>query len=262
MSRKSQQPPSYPHVREVSITSPATLVTSEGDAGAPIGKAELDRLGRSGIEVAHPDRFRVADPPRVFRVSVALDETWDANLCFAGQHGRLVIERLEVHVRPADLGRDERESGTIRVPRVPEGGLAMRTLRRLTFGAAQEAARDALREIEGDDPATLRWHGFSRESLDAPRRPGRKRRPDRYYAEIAATYVHALGRGSRHPVVDVARELSAASDGAPYPAEYVRDALHAARKRGLLTSGPPGLAGGELTDKARATLANDGGGAS
>jgi hypothetical protein len=62
-------------------------------------------------------------------------------------------------------------------------------------------------------------------------------------------YVAALDGGSRHPVQDVARQL-----GQGHNATFVRDAIHRARERGLLTRAPRGKADGELTEKALALL--------
>lgn len=88
--------------------------------------------------------------------------------------------------------------------------------------------------------------------VTAPRkRRGRPGRPDIFYARLAASYVEALMAGSRSPTADVAKNFL-------YSPEHVRDAIHTARERGLL-SRPPGKGrpGGQLTERAKAML--DGG---
>jgi hypothetical protein len=94
---------------------------------------------------------------------------------------------------------------------------------------------------------------FSAKSIKAPRRVGRRGRPDSYYAKLAAEYVAAIESGSPRPVAAVAKKL-----GRGYTVEYVRDALYRARSRGLLTGPPRGRVGGRLTDKGRAALTEQG----
>ncbi len=95
--------------------------------------------------------------------------------------------------------------------------------------------------------------GLSEASIASSRRPGSSGRDDRFYALVAAAYVAAIERGSRKPVVAAADTLSKAWEGT-YEPTYVRDLLHVARGRELLTRPPKGRAGGQLTEKARALL--------
>jgi len=74
---------------------------------------------------------------------------------------------------------------------------------------------------------------------------GPKGRTDRELAELAAVYVSK--KGERAPVEATAKEVG-------LPATVVRDALHKARERGVLTSTKQGHAGGELTSRAKALL--------
>jgi hypothetical protein len=76
-------------------------------------------------------------------------------------------------------------------------------------------------------------------------RPGRRGRSDLSYARWAAHYVKLEGRPKRLQVL--ARQHKVKEQAA-------RDILYQARRRGLLTTAPPGKAGGELTDKARKVL--------
>jgi len=78
------------------------------------------------------------------------------------------------------------------------------------------------------------------------RRPGRRGRPDLYYAELAKQYVDLLAESST-PTKDLAQRLN-------YSPSSTRDLLHQARRRGLLSSPATGLAGGELTEKAKRLL--------
>jgi hypothetical protein len=91
--------------------------------------------------------------------------------------------------------------------------------------------------------------------LPAPFARG-QHRPDLFYAQIAQLYVTALERHSRTPVATVARQ--AASNGAPYSRDTIRDFLNIARRRGLLTRPRAGQAGGKLTEKAIELLRSDG----
>lgn len=65
------------------------------------------------------------------------------------------------------------------------------------------------------------------------------------YVDIAVAYVTRLEQGSRHAVADVA----AASRGT-LSAAQVRDAIHTARRRGLLTPATQQGARGRTTDAA------------
>ena len=74
--------------------------------------------------------------------------------------------------------------------------------------------------------------------------------PDERYARIAAAYVARVEAGSRHAGADVA----SASRGT-LSAAQVRDAIHTARGRGLLTpTTKQGRPGGQLTPRAEALL--------
>jgi hypothetical protein len=82
------------------------------------------------------------------------------------------------------------------------------------------------------------------------RRPGRKGRPDVFYAELAKKYVELL-EGTSTPTKDLAERLG-------YSPSSVRDFLHQARRRELLSPAVKGMAGGELTNKAMWLLAAKG----
>jgi hypothetical protein len=79
----------------------------------------------------------------------------------------------------------------------------------------------------------------------AKRRPGRAGRPDEFYLAWAVAYIQRMAAGSRRPVLDLAESPPAAitgyvSDGDFTSPATVRDIIHEARSRGLLTKSPPG----------------------
>ncbi len=83
-----------------------------------------------------------------------------------------------------------------------------------------------------------------------PQRQGPNAWSDLRYAHIAAAYVARIQAGSRRALADIA----SASRGALSVAQ-VRDAVHAARRRGLLTATTTqGRPGGQLTRRAEAIL--------
>jgi hypothetical protein len=212
----------------------------------------------------HPRFVRHRDGP--VWVVLPLDDDWDSYVRFEADDGHPVIAELRVLPRLDTPGvsahRDKQADRWVTVTlgqapeaAVPSGGLTARALRRVHLGRAIELAYEQLdRWLERDQR-----HGsplpskFTREAVNVPRRPGRKGRDDRFYAVIAAAYVDALKRGSHQPVRAAARTLSESSGGIYEPA-YVRDLLHVARRRGLLTRPPKGRAGGELTEKALEAL--------
>lgn len=139
---------------------------------------------------------------------------------------------------------------------VPPGGVTHGLLRELRVGALAKVMGkifDNIRKQPGAEEEMLTKYGIT----DSPPtvlpggRRGRKPFPDAFYARIARSYVDAFKKGSDSPAADVAREL-----GLPQRRRgRVRDMLHEARARGLLTR-PPGAArhGGDLTAKAAALL--------
>ena len=132
--------------------------------------------------------------------------------------------------------------------------ITARFLRQLPLGEIQNAARHAvLKSAAADDRAreapersvTEHWE----RTFDETRRPGRRGRDDRFYAELAAAYVDRVQvkKPSARPVEDLANDMG-------YSPSQIRNLLYVARKRELLTSAPAGRPGGELTAKARHLL--------
>lgn len=133
-------------------------------------------------------------------------------------------------------------------PAVPAGGLTARAAKAgIRTGEAIDRVREAARHHG--------FHEFSPEALAEPRRPGRRGHSDRFYAELAAAYVAIVEQGSRAVIRDLTKQL--AEQGMHYTPEAVRDLIHDARDRGVLTRSLRGRAGGQLTDEARALLRDD-----
>ena len=185
---------------------------------------------------------------------------WLAIYAVGTQNGTPVVTELRrvVPCPPAFLDRDEtspfvgRElvevlDGTIPPGPVPPGGMTGRLLRKLNPSGTAVSARDALSRLPAREAE--RWYGFRAKSRPRPRRPGRPGHSDRFYAELAAEYVDLCRAGIDKPVVAMAKSRNDTE-------VYIRDAIHVARKRELLTPSPPGKAGGQLTDKGTAALGN------
>lgn len=192
-------------------------------------------------------------------VVLPLDEHWDSYVRLEAVEGQPVIAELRVLPTLMDRPGTEWLAPTLKsgdwTPDPPAGGLTSRALRGVHLGRALELAYEALGEFferERNLPRDLPTE-FAADAVAVPRRPGSKGRDDQFYAVVASMYVDALERGSRKPVVDAAAALSKARRGT-YEPTYVRDLLHVARQRGLLTRPPKGRAGGQLTDKARQVL--------
>jgi len=135
-----------------------------------------------------------------------------------------------------DLARLETSAAPSGAVPVPAGGLAARHLRSIPFRQSPPAL------------ITEGWRRIRAELRQAYRRERAQERGDVRLARVANLYVEALQRGSRTQVIDVARQLGV-------PAAHVRDAVSAARRRGLLTATrSQGVPGGELTAKAHALL--------
>lgn len=230
-------------------------------------------------EPQHEHRFRTAAADDYFRsaydsmwVLRALDDKrrWLVAYRVAPENGQAVIAEIRIVPMPRTRGEEDwfRKSledpdveaiwGPVshnvdaeyvpRPPEIPEGGLPMRALRHIRTSDAFADARQYQRML----PGSPLLRGLTEEVLKAPRRPGRSGRNDRFYAELAAAYVETIDAGSRTPVKDLTAKLR--EQELHYTEPSVRDLIHDARRRGLLTASPKGRAGGRLTDKAIAAL--------
>jgi hypothetical protein len=131
--------------------------------------------------------------------------------------------------------------------KVPGPGLTSRLLRRMARAVPLLVAED-----ERSLRALLAGAGIDDTSMHQPTATsaggkGRPKLPDLRYAQIAKAYVGALKRGSRRPVQDVAkrRRLSEST---------VRNMIHTARARQLLTAAEWGAPGGSLLPRAQKLL--------
>lgn len=150
---------------------------------------------------------------------------------------------------------------------VPVGGVPSRLLRSITMARAMDLFREVfvgppavdegVEVMEGgewrDAPELHDLHtrvlthlekiGLGASSFKPAPRPGRTGHTDTYYAQIAALYADRVARRVTSPHKDIAKHLHVTP-------EYVRDLVHDARKRGMLTPAARGRAAGELTQKA------------
>lgn len=119
---------------------------------------------------------------------------------------------------------------------VPDGGVSARLLRCIRLTDLQHLVMSKLGTGSSAD---------GRQGGGAARvgRPGSAGRPDRQYAEWAFRYAKKLAEGSRSPIKDLAAEHGR------NPGQ-VRDLIHDARVRGLLSKERQGRAAGSLTPKA------------
>ena len=125
---------------------------------------------------------------------------------------------------------------------LPPGGITRDVVRAVSVAELVVAVRRAAEQWQA--------FGFPPPEVDAyamSRRPGPRGRDDLHYARWAALYVAALAR-STTPVAKLAGQHNISTS-------RIRNILHAARRRGLLTEAPPGRPGGELTERARQLLA-------
>jgi hypothetical protein len=167
-----------------------------------------------------------------------IDDDWDAHVRLRPENGSPSVVGLSVK-------RNRYRRGW------PPGGLTSRAIRKINLGTAFRLFRQ---EVLGawDDPlgpeGRLTVRGFTGVRPAKRGHPGRRGHDDLTYAKVAALYARAVALGSRAPVRVVAQELVITID-------HAKRLVGVARKRGLLTPGRRGRAGGELTDRARELLA-------
>ena len=192
-----------------------------------------------------------------------LGDRWIAACRIRAQDGQPVVAELRVFPsepsRPVCGGRWSAEVRGDQAE-VPPGGLTARLLREVRIG---EHVRHFTKSLQGSlqtwrsppiasgQPAPWGWPpergGFVPPAVRNIHRLGRKGRPDLFYAKLARQYVTRLRSGSARPVKEIATAQS-------LPQERVRDMIHEARKRGLLTRFEQGRPGGELTERCNEVL--------
>lgn len=217
----------------------------------PVRDVELTQSERAVFDVPRdtPNPTEIDD----LWVETDVADHWRAAFRLVEYSGKFVVAEVRLMPRDEWPGRvagqwraervglaagqltGERRYGGQPVIFPPLDGMNAALLRAIPFSASVRFG-GALPATEGQPP----------DHSSKSRRGGG--RPDRFYAQIAAAYLARLEAGSRHPVADVAqrRKLSA---------PQVRDAIHTARERGLLTAtSKQGRPGGALTALARTLL--------
>ncbi|HSH59661.1 MAG TPA: hypothetical protein VK988_08500 [Acidimicrobiales bacterium] len=176
---------------------------------------------------------------------------WYVSAVFLEEDGQLVMAELKVFPGPGTKG-DGRRSARRKpgdwsgqqdaLQEVPDGGVSARLLRCIRLTDLQQLV---MSELPPTSTAVGQRTGGARVG-----RPGSAGRPDRQYAEWAFRYAKKLAEGSRSPIKDLAAEHGR-SPG------QVRDLIHDARVRGLLSKERQGRAAGSLTPKAIQLLRGD-----
>jgi hypothetical protein len=217
--------------------------------------------------------FPYSGPRREAWIELPLDDAWLAAFRLAVRDGQVVVAELRVFPNEPDdseavnvlFGGDRppgRWSAEVLGDKaaVPAGGLTARTLRRVRFEEALRVSQELLTRVlmaEGRERELFGPGGLlARHGLDvlpeARSRRGQRAMSsaerERYLAAVAAEYAGLVAAGERVPTAVLAGRLH-------YTAGRVRQLLAEARRRGLLTGTQRGRAGGTLTDKARALLA-------
>jgi hypothetical protein len=203
--------------------------------------------------------------PRVRRADAWVEQTieggWMVAYRLVVKSGRPVL--AEVRLFPNDPGEPSGSGRWSEDPSaVPPEGIPGRALRAIKLGVPLKRFSGFLRGLERNPTFAkqlLGPFGIQPGSKIVRRRPGRAGRLDSFYLAWAAAYVEQLAAGSRRPVRDLAEHppkviRGYVSDGNVTSVATVRDFIHQARVRDLLTDSPPGRAGGELTPKAKQML--------
>jgi hypothetical protein len=115
------------------------------------------------------------------------------------------------------------------------------------MGPAPQHTRRMLAALARAGPAWFKYYWPALPPRQRRGPGGRKGRPLKAFAEVAAAYVAAVEAGSKRPVVDVARVRKV-------PPSQVRDTIRRARLLGLLTTARHGVRGGSLTSQAKTLL--------
>jgi hypothetical protein len=198
----------------------------------------------SGSLVAHPrplplQGVRVRHGQRSAVAVAALEghEGWAAVAEFVEAEGKLALRRVELVPECELPQRGPEYRAMLPNPRpAPTDQIGVGHMRAVSFSSLHHAVFLASSRLQ--DIVAVR---------NEPRRQGRPRNPDAYWAKWASRYVDACAESSS-PIKHLADQDSR-------PAEEVRDIVHQCRTRGFLTKVGRGRSGGHLTDKARKTLA-------
>jgi hypothetical protein len=172
---------------------------------------------------------------------------WMAAVYLGMQAGRWIVTELRVFPsaerakeKPGEWAHSEAAQEA-----APNGGLTTTALRAV---AVSQLAADALRE-------SRKWELVGLTLMSAGmlpgNAPGAHGRDDTYYARLARMYLYLVQ--ARHP-----RPVKELADFFGVSVRTTESQIREARNRGLLTRPEPGRSGGELTDKARDLLKEQG----
>jgi len=175
-------------------------------------------------------------------------EGWRALVSLVIRDDRLTLAELRLFPGPPVFEETERELGDWRevdLDRVAEEGISARLLRRVPVG---ELTRFAHSEFAStvNSPVVVTSRKWARAAARQPARPGRAGRDDAFYLLWAERYARAAAQSDR-PIIDLSKRHKERKT-------RVRDLVHEARRRDLLTPGVQGRAGGSLTHKAKELL--------
>lgn len=133
-------------------------------------------------------------------------------------------------------------------PEVVARGITTGTLRSIPVTRITEEMHRRVRKVKDDaGPSLEDMARRIRDAVELEPRPGRKGRPDAFFADVAAMYAWYVELHYPNPVRMLAEACGLTWKAA---ARWVR----LARVKGFLTAAAGGRPGGELTDKARALL--------
>lgn len=174
------------------------------------------------------------------------DPNWQVDATFVMYEGQPVLADLHLLPRlPPDVQADCWTTDFV-PPDACLRGISARLLRSISLPELEREARQGLMALARRNSST-RWRRELERAEASFDRPGRGGRGDSDYVLWAVRYIEAVERGSRTPIADLA-----ASHG--LDKEQVRDRVHEARVRRLLTRAGRGKVGGHLTEKAEAIM--------
>ncbi len=222
-----------------------------------VPRTSAEEVGVDFEETAIPSVVQVSTDEKWIRI--ALDADWIAVIRLVDQDSQPVVG--EVRVFPGgsspSLGQGTWNAELLgyKAEGVPEGGLPMTLLRQVRQGIVDETIGGLARVFSGLQVDLLRQISpEGREALqrvveivpskkEARRRTPVHGKPDTFYAELARDYVDLIHSGSPRPNAEIAKRRKLKSP-------KVRDMIHEARKRGLLSTKAWGRPGGQLTPRA------------
>jgi len=190
-------------------------------------------------------------------VEQELEPGWIVAYRVLNDEGRPGVGEIRVFPDDRTLGyRGSRQPGEWEAGRrgdetlSPPGGVPATALRKIRLREVYAGLSEAVEDTASDPRFRFVFRDrmrFTETPKLKPRRPGRRGRGDTEYAKFAAAYVTILAEGNRAPIKELAARMHLGR-------ESVRQLVHDARDRKLLTRTRSGRAGGELTDKARDLL--------